>query len=213
MDTTAPVFEKIYQDYLDKINKLDLQSVAQKIGAKWTEEGVIVPLFGKPYRICKKGILDPSGEEPGHSIKVVLCQYLLLHPASHREDSTWVSYKDFKNAGPFANAFHNNAEMTLAKNFTGRLGTLKEACLALGGYNHFINSAYDLHLKFDALPTVPILLLCNDADDEFPAQCILLFERRAKNYLDMECLAILGWLLADYLNELSKNITLEEHEK
>jgi dienelactone hydrolase len=60
-------------------------------------------------------------------------------------------------------------------------------------------------MRFDALPKIPILLLFNDADDEFPAQCLLLFERRAEKYLDMECLAILGWLLAGYLCELSEN--------
>ncbi len=37
-------------------------------------------------------------------------------------------------------------------------------------------------------------------DEEFPAQCLLLFERRAAQYLDMECLAILAWLLTDLLH-------------
>jgi len=51
------------------------------------------------------------------------------------------------------------------------------------------------------LPKVPVLLLFDDADEEFPAQCKVLFERRAKNYLDPECLAILGMLLSDFLNK------------
>jgi hypothetical protein len=46
------------------------------------------------------------------------------------------------------------------------------------------------------LPRVPLLLLFNDADDEFPAACSVLFERRAAGYLDMECLAMLGMQLA-----------------
>ena len=56
-------------------------------------------------------------------------------------------------------------------------------------------------MKFDLLPCVPILLLFNDADEEFPAQCLLLFEHRAEKYLDMESMAILAWLLTDYLNQ------------
>jgi hypothetical protein len=56
-------------------------------------------------------------------------------------------------------------------------------------------------MKFDLLPYVPVLLLYNDADEEFPAQCLLLFERRAEKYLDMESMAILAWLLTDYLNQ------------
>ena len=58
---------------------------------------------------------------------------------------------------------------------------------------------YDVALAIPALPRVPLHLLFMDADDEFPAQCRILFERRAEAYLDMECLAILGWLLSDYL--------------
>jgi hypothetical protein len=56
-------------------------------------------------------------------------------------------------------------------------------------------------MEFDPLPQVPILLLFNDADEEFPAQCLLLFERRAEKYLDMESMAILAWLLTDYLSQ------------
>jgi len=46
---------------------------------------------------------------------------------------------------------------------------------------------------------VRVLMLFNDADDEFAAQCAVLFERRAEKYLDMECLAMVGMLLFEYL--------------
>ena len=200
MDGKAPIFEKTYQDYLAQVNKLDLQDVAQKTAAQWDGKTVTVPLFGIPYRISGDGITDPSGNEPVYSIKVVLCQYLLLHPSNHSEDGAWVSYKDFKDAAPLANSFHVKSEMGIAGNFEGRLNALKEACSGLGGYyDHSEELNYDLYIKIDALPRIPILLLFNDVDDEFPAQCLLLFERRAEHYLDMECLAILGWLLAETL--------------
>jgi len=35
-------------------------------------------------------------------------------------------------------------------------------------------------------------MLFNDADDEFSATCSVLFEQRAENYLDPECLAMVG---------------------
>jgi hypothetical protein len=202
MDGKAPIFEKTYQDYLAQVNKLDLQDVAQKTAAQWDGKSVTVQLFGIPYCISGDGIIDPSGNEPVYSIKVVLCQYLLLHPSNHSEDGAWVSYKDFKDAAPLANSFHVKSEMGIANNFAGRLNSLKEACSAIGGYDDSEELNYDLHVKFEALPRVPIRLLFNDADDEFPAQCLLLFERRAEQYLDMECLAILGWLLAEKLGDL-----------
>ena len=57
------------------------------------------------------------------------------------------------------------------------------------------------HIKtiYPALPKVPMLLLFNDKDDEFPAQCSVLFEKRAKKFLDMECLAMVGMHFFEYL--------------
>lgn len=52
--------------------------------------------------------------------------------------------------------------------------------------------SYDLAAQFVALPRVPLLLLFNDADDEFPARCSVLFQEHADRYLDPECLAMLG---------------------
>ena len=59
----------------------------------------------------------------------------------------------------------------------------------------------DLVMKLDALPRVPVLLVFNDQDEDFPAQCSLLFERRAEKYLDMECLAMTGWALCERLKQ------------
>lgn len=41
--------------------------------------------------------------------------------------------------------------------------------------------------------------------DEFAAHCMVLFERRAENYLDMECLAMVGMLLFEYLKPAVDN--------
>jgi hypothetical protein len=54
-------------------------------------------------------------------------------------------------------------------------------------------------MQFFALPKVPVLMLFNDADEEFAARCAVLFERRAEKYLDMECLAMVGMLLFERL--------------
>jgi hypothetical protein len=59
--------------------------------------------------------------------------------------------------------------------------------------------ASDFLSSFIVLPRVPILLLFNEADEDFPAQSSVLFEHRARHYLDMECLAMVGTLLVEHL--------------
>jgi hypothetical protein len=43
---------------------------------------------------------------------------------------------------------------------------------------------------------IPVVMLFNDADEEFPAKCSVLFPVRTEEaYLDAECIAMLGSLL------------------
>jgi hypothetical protein len=56
--------------------------------------------------------------------------------------------------------------------------------------------SYDLVMQFPALPRVPLLMLYNDEEEPFPAQCSVLLQRGAPRYMDMECMAMLGMVLA-----------------
>ena len=76
---------------------------------------------------------------------------------------------------------------------------LEERCRKLGAAPLEDGAAYDLSLMFKALPRIPVLLRFNDGDDEFPAQCSILFRQSAEHYLDMESLAIAGTFLAGNL--------------
>jgi hypothetical protein len=57
---------------------------------------------------------------------------------------------------------------------------------------------------FKALPKVPVLLLFNDEEDMFPAQCSVLFQSDCAGYLDMESIAMVGIGLAVFLTGAEK---------
>lgn len=205
MDDTAPaaVFKETLRYYLDQVNRMapsairDAESI---LGVRKTGNGIIIPFFQRQYRVASDGVFDEDGRRPLFSVSVVLCRYLIMCPPHSVDDGAeWASYKDFLDAAPFAGAFDINTEKAIARNFSGRVGDLSRACQNLGGRDFGDGLAYDLAVVIRSLPRVPLYLLFNDADDEFPAQCRILFERRAELFLDMECLAILGWLLSDYL--------------
>jgi len=198
-------FDKIYENYLAEIAGLDFESIKDQLGIKVENDEAVIDFFGSSYRVSPKGIKDPSGKRPSHAISVVLCKYMLLCPEKDTTEKDWVSYKDFRDAAPFVGGFVNNSQVPIAEKFSGRLGMLEKAGKMLGGCSPDIDLTYDLSMKFDALPKVPILMLFNDEDDEFPAQTSLLFEKRAEKYLDMECLAIIGWSLYELLIEITEN--------
>ncbi len=89
--------------------------------------------------------------------------------------------------------------LLVAEHFAGKLTALERACETLGGFPPDIELSYELSMQFNALPRVPLLLLYNDVDNEFPAHCSMLFKQGADKYLDAECLAILGGILSGYL--------------
>jgi hypothetical protein len=188
-------FERTYKEYLEQVAKIDVRSIKEKLGVRVKGNATIIPLFGKPIRVSSRGIIDESGQRPSFDICVILCKYLLLCPDSIPKETEWVAYRDFNNAGPLTVYFANDVERSIAARFSGRIRELETAGKALGGSRPEINISNDLSMRFEALPRVSLLMLYNDADEEFPAQCSVLFEKRAERYLDAECLAMVGRLL------------------
>ncbi|ABW67794.1 DUF3786 domain-containing protein [Desulfosudis oleivorans] len=193
MSNPGSIFEKTYIDYLAQVNRLDIGARASRLGIETAgEKGVRVPLLGQAFHVSGKAVQDAGGRRPGFDLCVVLCKYLLLCPDSPPEGEEWVTYRGLKDAGPLTVFFKNEVEQAIAACFAGRLPALRNACAALGGQVRDPDGAYDLVAWFAALPRVPLLLQFNDKDEEFAAECRLLFEERAEAYLDAECLAMLG---------------------
>ena len=199
MAEQSDIFDKTYDHYLKKIAALDFAAVAVNLGVETDGETATIPFFNTPYRVTREGITTPDGKPTSFGVGVVLSNYLIQCPSYTPRDDDWFSYKDFKNAAPLVGTFANTVERPIAENFSGRLVDLERAGRILGGIEPSTTFSYDLNLMIQALPRIPLLLLFNDADDEFPADCKVLFEKRAESYLDMECVAIIGMLLAEYL--------------
>ena len=160
---------------------------------------LLIPVFGSVYRISSKHIRDSEGKLPGFDVCVIISRYLLLCPDKTPGDKAWSSFRDMKDSGPLTKYFKNEVEEAIAARFTGKVDQLKAACLSLGGHHPGIDISYDCYLQCDALPRIPLLLLFNDAEDGFPATSSVLFERRAQDYLDPECLAMTGRLFYSLL--------------
>lgn len=200
MSEKAPIFEETLRNYLAQVAQIDPAGIADTLAISVEQEEAVIPFLGKTYRVSPSGVRDESGRAPIHAVSIVLCRYLILAPAQiPLTGEDWVSYKDFKDAAPFVGGFVNNSERAVARHFSGKLDLLREAARQLQTGPPGLELSYQFTARFEALPRVPLLLLFNDEDEDFPAQCSLLFQRRAEKFLDMECLAIIGWLLADSL--------------
>ncbi len=199
MDGQAPVFEEIYRDYLAQLGQAWDSLVPEELGVARDGDAILAPLYSRVYRVTPQGIAGPGGDKPSHARCVVLAKYLLARPRCVSPGGQWVSFRSFKDAAPFASSFAQYAEGRIAQAFVGRRVELAEAVRTQGGLAADLGLSHDLCLTLAALPRAPLLLLFNDRDEMFPASCSLLFDESAPAYLDMECLAILGLVLAEEL--------------
>ena len=199
MDET--IFEKHYQDYLDQLGDVSLKDVADRLGADFTDGVLSIAMFNEIYSISPEGISGARGETPTYDHCVVLSKYVLMCPDTMPEHGQWVGYREFRDAAPLIHYFTNAVEGTAADHFSGKLARLTKAAQRIGGQPPELNISYDLACQFNALPRVPLILLFNDADDEFKATCSILFRLSAQDYLDAECLAMLGHRLVRQLKK------------
>ncbi len=199
MANEGQVWDEIYNDYLQQLGRLDLSSLAGKLGVRPDGDAVVVEMFGKPFRVGPGGITDENGQRPLHAISVILCKYLIIGPEAEPGDGSWKAYKEFKDCMPYVQGFDDTAHKPIERSFGGELQALNSAADKLCGVEADEGLSYDFVRLFHALPKVPMLMLFNDSEDMFPAQCSLLFRADVLNYLDTECTAICGGVLAAWL--------------
>jgi len=202
MAESSEVFERNYQDYCTQLAGVDLRCIENGLGMVSDGDRMALTFFDQKYFISNRGIVDTSGSRPDYVTFVILAKYILLCPERPHQDAEWVSFKDFKRATHFTNVnyFSSDVERAIEKHFSGKLAELGEACRKLGGTPVKMNS-FDLGVQFDALPRIALLLLFNDADEEFPAKATVLFQKHAEYYLDPESLAMTGACLAKKLKQ------------
>jgi len=194
----SEIFEKNYNQYCEQIAEIDFTAVKEKLGVELIDGQIRVHLLNREYRVSGEGITDASGNRPDYGICVILAKYLLLCPDQLHLEPQWVSIKDFKKTSHFTNVnfFTSDTEQVILKQFTARLDDLLIAGKSLGGFKAEEEMPYDLSMQFDLLPRHSLLLLFNDRDEEFAAQCTVLFQKHAQFYLDPESLIMTSTLLA-----------------
>ena len=189
------VYDQTYHHYLDQLKRAPYRDRADVLGITLDGDRVVVPYFGQSIRLVTDGLVDENGKRPEFSDCVVICRYLIMAPAIEPVDRKWVAYRDFSDAGPLTVYWRDAVEGPLAQTFSGQRHSLTMACDTMGARLPETQIACDLGRCFFPLPKVPLLLIFNDADEDFPAAASLLFEKRAEHFLDAESQAMLGYAL------------------
>ena len=202
LESKPTIFEQHTSFYLDQLARIDFSPLADRLGVVVENRIITVPVFGQPYRVSSQSIDRSDGQPADYTTTVIICRYLLQCPDFDPAGDQWQTFKDFADAAPLVDYFTTNVEKALAIRYAGRLKQLRTAAERLGGRPPSLDLSYDYLSIIVALPRVPLLLLFNDADEDFPAQGAVLFEYRIRHYLDMECVGMVGTLLVEHLEKM-----------
>ena len=204
----SDIFEKHYADYCKKIAGLKLGPMKDILGIEVENGKATVPFLYRNYSVSGDGIEDANHERPLYSLCVVLAKYLLLCPKRLHLDTAWASVTDFKKNSHLTNInfFKSSTIQAVLKQFSGRAGALAAAGARMGGQHHDAGMSYDVSMAFEVLPRISLLLLFNDADEDFPAQCSVLFHQHSEYYLDPESLLIASAAFAEALKKADREI-------
>lgn len=195
----SEIFKKTYENYLVQVNTMDFSGCEDLLGLESKGSDYLLPFFGRNIIFTKKGFFYDDGRAPSFEISVVLFRYLIMCPSRNLDDKEWVAFRNFPDAGPLTVFWSDTVENRIASTFRERRNDLEAACRALGFHESGLSLSYDLHMIADALPRVPLLILFNDDEDDFPSSASVLFQERAIKYLDAESLSILGGVLVKKL--------------
>ncbi len=198
MAQRSKIFDEHYNDYCRQLESADVESIKDRLGLQIKNNIAQIPFFDQTYQVSGHGIFKKDNEKADYVTCVILAKYILLCPDQLYLDKDWCTFRDFKKKSHMTNTNFFNSDTTgqIKTHFSDRLADLKIACAKINGLEQQMDLKYDLSVSFTVLPRLSLLLLMNDRDEDFPADCRVLFQKQSEYYLDPESLAMTSSLLA-----------------
>ncbi len=191
-------YEKVYQELKPRLAAADIAGAARELGLALRDGAALVPCLGREFVVGKDGVSLADGGEAPVNHRIVLAYYL-THGGRGENTGRFVPYRELPGGQDFARSLSQIVEERAARFFSGRLEALAAAAAALGARPGDEYASADASFLFPALPKIPLLMTFYDADEDFPAEAKVFYDLTAPNFLDLECLAVLGLILVQEL--------------
>ena len=189
-----------------KIQDLDFQALAPKLGATWSPsrpDELLLEYLGRPVRVGKQELLmdDESPVDPRDQI--LLYNYVFFG-GGRIPENIWIGLESLPNSISKVRTLATYCEERIARRFSGRPQVLAALCSRLGCLPGPEDQSCSVGLIIPVLPHLPQYLLFWDEEPEdgFEAKVKVLFDHHVLDFLDLESLVFAAERLADRLAEL-----------
>ncbi len=185
--------DKFLKELLNDMSKKDLHSVAEGIGAI-TEGGILkINYMGEEITVKNSGLDD----ELGIWDKLLILMYI-RNAGKAALSGKWVAFRDLKDGSIKSVGFKGSCETPLAKIFDADQEGVIRRLLDIGA-EKVGGFATEHSYKIYPLPKIPFMLLLWPKEEDFEADCNLLLDSTAAEFLDVEALLFLGQALVSRL--------------
>ena len=185
-------FEQVADALEKEAAERNFQEAAEATGSSYEtndgKESLIVRMLNRIYIFRKDGLFEDGLPCKDVWAKIIICDYLRRKGTSSLTGQL-ITLGHFPHTASHVKAFQSNAEKKISERFGKNLIALSHRCLELGGMETSGRVKADFSCRFDLLPHVQLYLSFWQADEEFDAECKLLFDRSASDHIDIEYLA------------------------
>ncbi|OFW55734.1 MAG: hypothetical protein A2V52_01715 [Actinobacteria bacterium RBG_19FT_COMBO_54_7] len=179
-----------------EISLLDPTWMASRSGTVYdfSETAFEVPFFDEFLKVSyPAGLVERVDRRGVTDTEALICLHYLIQADGTPVRHEWVAYRDLPGARYHEPAFVAEVERPLSLGLAGRLQALREWS---DRHARTLEIAGDIALAWEAFPHIPLLIIFNEQDEEFPASARVLFDISAPNYLPTEDLSILAEIAA-----------------
>ena len=191
---------------IETLSEQDLKNISERSGFEVGDENCLrVPFLNRVFRVRYPNFEFSDQTDADIEIPIqeqILVLHYMLAPGAHPLAGQWLAYREIPGASFYFSAFVKRAIDPLKNVFGQNLNGLSKAAAILNGKPI---EPGDVGFEFDVLPNVPLQVIVYAADEEFPAEANILFDRTIGEILSPEDIAWLAGMLVYRLIALSKS--------
>jgi hypothetical protein len=199
-------YERIYLDLLPKLSQCDLVESARRLGLEvLASREVMAEFCGREFLITHTGVSPADGQAVNVNYRSVIAHYILSKGRAEPEHS-FLPLGRMTGMPDGQKTFDKGLMVKpLLREFGNDYAAFQSAALQLGGILENGSDDHEHRWTFTVLPKILLRLVYYDADEEFPADIQLLFDRAAPRIMEFECLAFLSGCFTHSLIDVARS--------
>lgn len=192
--------EDALKDLKEKIVKSDLASRAERIGAKFNGESLILKCLGRDFEIDAKGnVVSHCHTHPWFTIPLL---HYILFSKGESTSGRWVPFRELENGKTWNPLFERKCEQPLKLIADTHADLFEDLIHIFSGMSSGGAFASDISVIVYPLPKLPMMICYWKPEDDMESKLHLFFDDTAEENLLIESIYSTGMGIARMLEKI-----------